>query len=314
VADGIVDNVLPENAGMLFGEDALRKRLHLDLSWPLADGVIRDPGSARDFVAHVRSQVPTVNGEQCRAVIGVPANADHEARNAIREAVRGAFDRVLLIPEPFLAALGYRDDSRLGEAGYVDPVQNSLFVDIGAGTTDISLVQGYYPSADEQLSFAFAGDAVDQLLADAIRNSYPDCALSDIKVREIKETHSFVGDPDARIEVRVMVGGKPRKLDVTDQLRQACEALLDRMYDGVVEMIGRADADSVEELLQNIILTGGGSRIRQIAEQLQARLAAEGYENPRVQAVGPDYKAFVGRGALKAARRARENQWQQLLD
>jgi rod shape-determining protein MreB len=111
-----------------------------------------------------------------------------------------------------------------------------------------------------------------------------------------------------------MVGGKPRKLDVTDQLRQACEALLDRMYDGVVEMIGRADADSVEELLQNIILTGGGSRIRQIAEQLQARLAAEGYENPRVQAVGPDYKAFVGRGALKAARRARENQWQQLLD
>ena len=36
---------------------------------------------------------------------------------------------------PFLAALGVRDDSRLGQPNYVDPVTNSLFLDIGGGAS-----------------------------------------------------------------------------------------------------------------------------------------------------------------------------------
>ena len=34
-------------------------------------------------------------------------------------------------------------------------------IDIGAGSTDVCLIQGYYPSAEDQISFPFAGDAVD---------------------------------------------------------------------------------------------------------------------------------------------------------
>lgn len=311
--DGIVENLLPNNARVLFGAEALKHRLHLRLVQPMIDGVIDDLSAAKDFAKHVRAQMQLSPESELRGVIGLPANAERSARENLRQAVSGVFDRVILVPEPFLAALGYRDEARLGTAGYVDPVQNSLFVDIGGGTTDVCLVQGYFPLADDQVSLPFAGDKVDALLNDAIRKTYPDCALSMLKVREIKEQHSYVGKLEQPIIVNVVVGGKMRKLDLGQQIGEACNELLQRIFESVKLLIGRASSDSVTELLQNIILTGGGSRIKNIDTELQRLLAEEGYEQPQVRIVGENYKQFVARGALKAARQAKESQWQQLI-
>lgn len=311
--EGIVDGLLPDNATVLYGQKALQHRLHLNLVQPMVDGVVKDLPAARDFARHLRSLIGTPTGTEIRAVIGVPANADAAARENVRQCVAGLFDRVLLVPEPFLAALGFRDETRLSEAGYVDPVRNSLFVDIGGGTTDVCLIQGYYPTADDQVSLAFAGDRVDGLFYDAVRKTYPDCELSPIKVRELKEQFSFVGKPAGPIVATVMVNGKARKLDITEQLGVACGELLGVIFNTVKELISRASSDSVGELLQNIVLTGGGSRIRGLDVELQRLLAEEGYEQPCVRLAGDRYKEFVALGALKAARQARENQWQQVI-
>jgi rod shape-determining protein MreB len=195
----------------------------------------------------------------------------------------------------------------------VDPVQNSLFVDIGGGTTDVCLVQGFFPMPDDQVSLAFAGDKVDALLNNAIRKAYPDSALSILKVREIKEQHSYVGKLESPIIVNALVGGKTRKLDVGAQIGEACNELLLRILESVKVLIARAPSDSVGQLLQNIILTGGGSRIKNLDTELQRLLTEEGYESPRVRVVGENYKKFVASGALKAARQAKENQWQQFI-
>ncbi len=311
--DGIVDGLLPDNATVLFGKQALQHRLHLNLVQPMVDGVVKDVASARDFAKHLRSLIDVPAGTEIRAVIGVPANADSTARENVRQGVSGLFDRVLLVPEPFLAALGFRDETRLSGSDYVDPVRNSLFVDIGGGTTDVCLVQGYYPTADDQISLAFAGDKVDALFYDAVRKTYPDCELSPIKVRELKEQHSFVGKADAPVIVSVMVNGKVRKLDITEQLGNACAELLNVIFGTVKDLIARTSSDSVGELLQNIIITGGGSRIRGLDTELQRLLAEEGYEQPCVRLAGERYKEFVALGALKAARGARDNQWQQVI-
>ncbi len=311
--DGVVDGLLPDDASVLFGEPALRHRLHLRLVRPLAEGVVKDPAAARDFAQHLRSLLDAPPGTEIRAVIGVPANADAAARDSVREAVAGLFDRVILIPEPFLAALGFRDEARLADGSYVDPVRNSLFIDIGGGTTDLCLVQGYFPTPEEQVSLTFAGDRVDALLHAAIRKTYPDCELTPFTIRELKEQHSFVGPPSAPVVVSVMVGGKVRKLDITEQLGHACDELLEQILASAQRLIAHASPDSVGELLQNIILTGGGSRIRNLATELQRQLAAEGYERPCVRLAGERYQEFVALGALKAARQARENQWQQVI-
>jgi hypothetical protein len=53
--------------------------------------------------------------------------------------------------------------------------------------------------------------------------------------------------------------------------------------------------------------------LKEPAPELQRRLFEEGYDNPKVVLAGEDDAEFVARGALKAARRARESQWQQML-
>ena len=42
-------------------------------------------------------------------------------------------------------------------------------------------------------------------------------------------------------------------------------------------------------------------------------LLEEGYENPRVHVAGEHYKEYVALGGLRAARQAKETQWQQVI-
>ena len=111
----------------------------------------------------------------------------------------------------------------------------------------------------------------------------------------------------------MIVGGKSRTLEIGEALAKAGNALLDQVFDATRTLIGRASSDSVATLLQNIIITGGGSQIKGIDTVLQQRLVDEGYASPKVRLAGADYKRYVAIGALKAARAARENQWQYLL-
>ena len=314
VKPGIITGIVPGNSDVIFGDDAVRCALHVDLVAPLRDGVIHDTRAARDILKHLRNLVDPTGQADVRAVVGVPANAGPEAREHIRRAVVGAFARVLLIPEPFLAAIGVRDDSRLGQPQYVDPVSNSLIIDIGAGTTDLCLVQGYFPTADDQVSFNFAGDAVDQLLHSAIIQLYPDCNLDPHSVRQIKEAHAYCGAIRKPIDVKIILGGKSRTLELGEVIGNACNQLVDRVFDSARRLISRVPNHSVVQLLQNIVLTGGGSQIRGIDTELQARFIADGYENPKVRIAGPDYQRYCAIGALKAARAARENQWQYVVN
>src|SRR5688572_25779426 len=164
VKDGIVDGIIAGNAKTIFGEDAVRNMLHARLVAPVAEGIIAEPTAARDFLQHLRGVVDPTGTAEIRAVVGMPANAGTQARDDIRRCAYGVFDRILMIPEPFLAALGYRDDSRVSQPNYLDPVVNSLFIDIGGGTSDLCLVQGYFPTSEDQISIAFAGDAIDELM------------------------------------------------------------------------------------------------------------------------------------------------------
>src|SRR5258708_3834221 len=184
VKDGIVDGIIAGNASVLYGDDALKNSLHANIVAPLEQGVVAHRTEARDFLQHIRSIADTSGTSEIRAVIGVPANADEQTRGDIRQSATGIFDRILLIPEPFLAALGFRDDSRLGQANYVDPVTNSLFIDIGGGTSDLCLVQGYFPTREDQISIPFAGDAIEALMQEELNRSYPNNRLSRIKLLE----------------------------------------------------------------------------------------------------------------------------------
>lgn len=305
---GILPDVLPGNRTTFYGDDAIAHKLHLDLVQPLKDGIIDDVDAARDFLGYVKDRIGNSEDTEYRAVIGTPANADTRAKENIRLAVTQLFDKVILIPEPFLAALGSRQDTE-----GVDPISNSIFVDIGAGSSDVCLIQGYYPSSEDQISFAFAGDEVDQQIQRSLLAKYPDCGISVSKCREIKEAYSFVNGSENSILAPVMIQGRVKRLEVADAIDVACTALLERIYEAVRALIMRAEPDSIPALLENIILTGGGSMIPGFDEGLEALLLEDGFEGCKVRSVGGTYKSRVAAGALIAAHQADERQWQNLL-
>ena len=175
-------------------------------------------------------------------------------------------------------------------------------------------MQGHYPKPEDQLSVPFAGDAVDQIIHELVLAEYPESGLTLTQATEFKERYSWVlAKAAAPAVVTVMVGGKPRQIDITAQVGAGCDTLLQKVFELTRDLISRAAPETVTELLQNVIVTGGGSLIKGFGEALQAKLKKEGFENPTVQVLGQNFKDYVALGALKLARRARDNQWQTLI-
>ena len=306
---GIIPGILPSEDEFFFGETALEYRLHLDLNWPLTNGFIDDIETANRFCQFIAHQINPKGDAELWAVIGAPANASADREKDIRRACSGVFQRTLVVPEPFLAAMGLRDDERAkNDPIYVDPTKHSLIIDIGAGTTDCCLVQGYYPSTDDQISIEVAGDAVDREIQEAVSKRFPDVKLTRVTVTQMKEKHSFV-NKNKSANVKIYVDGKPRTLDFSEIIKESCEILIEPILDCIRQLLRRCDSDVVENVLQNIIIAGGGSDIDNLPQTIQKRLRAEGYDMAFTR-TPEDYRRLVAEGALKIGQNARDDQWQ----
>ena len=279
--DGILSGILPGNSSMLHGNEAIANELHLRLVNPLSDGVVCDVEAARSFLAYLRGKIDPERKREVLCVIGIPAVADGEAKENLKKAAKGAFDGILFIPEPFLAALGMRDEERLSEPDYQDPVSNSLFIDIGAGTTDFCIVQGYFPKPEDLMSIPFAGNEVGVILDKAIREAYPEVGVPLSMIRSYKESYSYAGESESEPSQGAGWREAPKNRN-RKQVGFACNELVQEVFETVKKVIAMASPLSVFSLLQNIVLTGGGSRIRNIDQELQRLLLDDGYEEPVV--------------------------------
>src|SRR4029077_2228301 len=135
-----------------------------------------------------------------RAVVGVPAAAMRTNKQHLREVLKGLFDKLIIVSEPFAVAYG------------LDALVHTMIIDIGAGTTDFCVMNGRYPTEEDQRTLTNAGDQVDEQLFKSIRDRHPLARLSVHMVREWKERWSFVGEPKERIIVTAPVDGKPTQI------------------------------------------------------------------------------------------------------
>jgi rod shape-determining protein MreB len=287
---------------ILFGRDALDNRPMLDLHRPLERGLIKE-GSAKDeravreLLAHLISLAGPQQGQRVFAVLGVPAEALRVSRQHLRNAVKGIADSLMIVSEPFAVAYG------------LDTLLHSMIIDIGAGTTDFCVMNGHYPTEEEQRTLLNAGDAVDEQLMTLLRARFTDAQFTIHTVRQWKEKFSFVGDPARPVIVTAPVGGKPTTLDITNEVRRACESLVPPIVETMLDLVSRADPDYQEKLRHNIILAGGGSQIVGLGDALTAALAEVG--GGRVLAVQDP--VFAGsNGSLAIALEAPESDWERL--
>ncbi|MFQ5349862.1 MAG: rod shape-determining protein [Thermoanaerobaculia bacterium] len=298
-ADMVARKVLQRD--VLIGEDALENRIMLDLHRPLERGLIKegsekDADAVRELLQHLISLVRHDDG-QVRAVVGVPAEALRVNRQQLRTAMSGLVDQLMIVSEPFAVAYG------------LEALLHALVIDIGAGTADFCVMNGRYPTEEDQRTLTQAGDSVDDQLSQLIAARYPEANFSEHMIREWKEKHSFVGEPKGVVEVEAPVNGVPTQLDITEEMRQACESLLPPVTETMIDLISRVQPEYQGKVRQNVILSGGSGLIRGFGASLQAALGEIGGGQVRVVKdpiyVGSD-------GGLALATDAPESDWEKL--
>jgi len=291
---------------VLIGQDALKNRVMLDLHRPLERGLLKegsekDQEAVRELVSHLmqisRTTEARQNGATIRGVIGVPAEALRVNRQRLKDTMQPFMDQLIIVSEPFAVAYG------------MDALLHALVIDIGAGTADFCLMQGRYPTEEDQRTLPNAGDWIDEQLHKLLDESIPDLGVGIHTIRTWKEDFGFVGKAKKPVKVKTSIGGKPTEIDITSQLEQACNAIVPPLAETLLDLIVSVQPEYQEIVRNNIILAGGTGQLAHLDEALEKTLKP--YGGGKVTRV--DDTIFQGsRGGLALAMDAPSGDWEKL--
>ena len=300
--DVIARKLLGED--VLYGDQALEKRLSLDLYRPLSKGVIATEDAdgnlraAADLIGETIRRAKPRKDELVYAVIGAPAEASVTNKEAILKAAREHVDSVMLCSEPFAVAYGL---------DYLDDV---LVIDIGAGTVDLCRMHGTMPEETDQLTLTCGGDFIDAGFTERLQKSCEGATFSARMVKDAKERFASVADAMEPAVVNFPVNGKPTTFDVTNELREACRLIVPPIVDGLGKLIASFDPEFQERLKNRVLLAGGGSQIRGLDTAIETHMH-EQLGGGKVQRIEePMYGG--ANGALKIAHDMPAEYWEQL--
>ena len=304
-ADMVAKKILKRN--VLIGHEAVANRTMLDLHRPLERGLLKegsdkDVEAVRELLKYLLGLVGVkkngkVDRENVRAVVGVPAAALRTNKQYLRNSMKGIVDSLMIVSEPFAVAYG------------LNALLHTMIIDIGAGTTDFCVMKGRYPTEEDQRTLTLAGDSVDGQLLKVIEERYPQANVTIFMVREWKEKFSFVGDSSQRAMVTAPVKGVPTELDITAEIKTACESILPPVIETMLDLLSRVEPEFQEKVRSNIILSGGGGLIRGLPQAMEKALEQVG--GGRVKYM--EDPVFVGSdGGLALALDAPDSDWEKL--
>jgi rod shape-determining protein MreB len=267
----------------------------------MKEGSEKDQEAVQELVRHLISlaglKQKGKNKSKVRAVVGVPAEAFRVSRQNLRSTIEGIADSVMMVSEPFAVAYG------------LEALLHALVIDIGAGTADFCVMKGRYPTEEDQKTLPNAGDSIDEQLMKLIREKHPDAQFSIHMLREWKEQRSFVGEPKERVMVTVPVKGKATDIDITQEMRTACESILPPVCETMTTLLMKVEPEYQDKVRNNIILSGGTSLIAGLPEAITKALNDLGGGRATV-VTDP---VFAGSdGSLAIARDATTSDWDKL--
>ncbi len=204
-------------------------------------------------------------------VIAVPSKATQVQKRAIFQAVSAAgAHNVSLVEAPLAAALGHGIDA--------DDPSGDLVVDIGGGKLDVALISlgGIVLSKSSRV----AGDEFDKAISEYIRKKFGiiigERTAEEIKIR-IGSSASAGMEETMEVKGRSISDGLPVHIyissaDVNEALEQSIESVVNTVH----EVLSNTPPELSSDLFdRGIILTGGGSLVRGLAQRIQNRIGVE---------------------------------------
>lgn len=232
---------------------------------PLKDGVIADYQVTETMLKYFISKVcGSRRVFKPRVVICVPTGVTSVERRAVLEAAMEAgAKKVLLVSEPMAAAIG---------AGLnVAEPDGNMVVDIGGGTTDISVISlgGEVVST----SLRIGGDKFDDALVRYVRREF-NLLIGERTAEQLKIDLANVYDPDpkevAEVRGRDAVSGLPRTLEIRqDQVAEALDESARSIVQAVRGVLEKTPPELSSDIIdKGVVLTGAGAMLRGFSELL----------------------------------------------
>jgi len=255
---------------------------------PMKDGVIAD---YRVTEAMLRYFIDKALGKwnlfKPEVMVSVPAGVTSTERRAVIEAaMKAGAKNAYVVKEPILAAIG---------AGI--PIQEPMghmVVDIGGGTTDVAVISlgGIVAST----SVKCAGNKIDYAIADYIKKTF-NLAIGDKTAEEIKINVGSAVPMEEElvmtIKGRDFLSGLPRTAEIkTNEIVKAIAKELRDMIKAIKDVLQETPPELAADIIdQGIIMTGGSSQLRNLAELVFRRTGVKA-----VVAKDPMYCVAKGTG------------------
>lgn len=289
---------------LLVGDEALEKRLSLDMYRPLEHGVLKEDDddknaqAARDLLKAAIKLIRARKDDLVYAVIGAPAQASIHNKKAIIEAARESVDSVMLCSEPFAVAYG------------LDMLEDVLVIDIGAGTTDLCRMHGTMPEDSDQITLTYAGDYLDRELFKTLQGCCENADFTIGMVKRIKEKYAFVSGSSEPVMVEFPVQGKPHKFDITAEINSTCRLIIPPIVEALGRLVASFDPEFQHKLRNRVLLAGGGSLIRGLDRAIEDHMKETLGGGRVIRIEEPIYGG--ANGALKIAHDMPGDYWEKL--
>jgi rod shape-determining protein MreB len=240
---------------------------HIQAIKPLVDGVISDfevtEKMLKYFIDKVHQESFTLIPRP-RVVIGIPLDITEVEKKAVEDAAKSAGAReVFLIEESMAAAVG----ARLPVA---DPTA-TMIVDIGGGTTEISVISLGGVVAWKTLRIA--GNTMDQNITQYIREEFniligeQVAEKAKIKIGSATELKEMM---EMEVRGRDLINGLPRAVTINDrQVREAIMRTIGQIVENIKSTLEVTPPELVSDIYEHgIVLAGGGALLRGLDKEI----------------------------------------------
>ncbi len=230
---------------------------------PMKDGVIADYRVTEAMLRYfIDKALGKWNFFKPEVMLSVPAGVTSTERRAVVEAaMKAGAKNAYVVKEPILAAIG---------AGI--PIQEPMghmVVDIGGGTTDVAVISlgGIVAST----SVKCAGNKIDYAITDYIKKTF-NLAIGDKTAEEIKINVGSAVPMEEElvmtIKGRDFLSGLPRTAEIkTNEIVKAIAKELRDMIKAIKDVLQDTPPELAADIIdQGIIMTGGSSQLRNLAE------------------------------------------------
>jgi rod shape-determining protein MreB len=197
-------------------------------------------------------------------VIGVPLDITEVERKAVEDAAKSAGARqVFLIEESMAAAIG----ARLPVA---DPTA-TMIVDIGGGTTEISVIS--LGGVVAWKSLRLAGNELDNNIIQYIREEF-NILIGEQLAETIKIKIGSATVLKEKIEMeargRDLLNGLPKSITINDsQVREAISRTVLQIVENIKTTLEITPPELVSDIYEHgIVLTGGGALLRGLDKEI----------------------------------------------